>query len=104
MSKRGFTSAAWLFMWVRSPATSLKNLTWRSFWNDSGADGKISDAWHIQGWPTIFVLDAKGVIRYKNVRGDDLDDAIAALLAEMGHEVEIKHEEEEDSEGADSEP
>ena len=66
-----------------------KNLTWRSFWNDSGADGKISDAWRIQGWPTIFILDDKGVIRYKNVRGDQLDDAIVKLLDEMGHQVKL---------------
>ena len=71
-----------------------KNLTWRSFWNDSGADGKISDQWKIKGWPTIFVLDDKGVIRYKNVRGDQLDDAIVSLLKEMGHEVELEGHEE----------
>ncbi len=72
-----------------------KNLTWRSFWNESGEDGKISDDWRIKGWPTIFVLDADGVIRYKNVRGDALDEAIESLLAEMGHEVSITHDEEE---------
>ena len=71
-----------------------KNLTWRSFWNNAGADGKISDAWKIQGWPTIFVLDDKGVIRYKNVRGPDLDDAIVKLLGDMGHDVELDGHEE----------
>ena len=71
-----------------------KNLTWRSFWNNAGADGKISDAWKIKGWPTIYVLDDKGVIRFKNVRGDDLDDAIVKLLAEMGHDVELDGHEE----------
>ena len=70
-----------------------KNLTWRSFWNDAGADGKISDAWRIQGWPTIFVIDDKGVIRYKNVRGNKLDDAIVKLLGEMGHEIELEEHE-----------
>ena len=35
------------------------------------------------GWPTIYVLDARGVIRYKNVRGEALDQAVDALLAEM---------------------
>ena len=79
-----------------------KNLTWRSFWNDSGADGKISAAWRIQGWPTIFVIDGDGIIRYKNVRGPKMDEALTELLAEMGHEVDLtSHDEEEDKAGAD---
>lgn len=74
-----------------------KNITWRSFWNGpEGTGGPISTKWGVRGWPTIYVLDAEGKIRYKNVRGDKMDDAIETLLAEMGHEVEITHEEEED--------
>jgi hypothetical protein len=34
-------------------------------------------------WPTVFVLDAKGVIRYHHVREKELDEAVDALLAEM---------------------
>jgi len=71
-----------------------KNLTWRSFWNETGSDGKISEAWRIKAWPTIFVLDSKGVIRYKNVRGKELDEAIVTLLDEMGHEVKLEEHEE----------
>ena len=71
-----------------------KNLTWRSFWNDSGSNGKISDDYRIKGWPTIFLLDDKGVIRFKNVRGKKLDDAIVSLLGEMGHDVEISDHDE----------
>jgi hypothetical protein len=41
-------------------------------------------------------LDQNGVIRYKNARGAAMDKAITTLLAEMGHEVEITHEEEKD--------
>jgi len=60
-----------------------KNLTWRSFWNgEKGTQGPISTQWNVQGWPTIYVIDAAGKIRYKNVRGDDLDKAIKSLIAE----------------------
>lgn len=69
-----------------------KNLTWRSFQNEQ-KDGAISDLWGIPGWPTIFLLDAKGTIRYRDVRGSAMDDAIEELLGEMGHEVKIVHEE-----------
>ncbi len=72
-----------------------KNLTWRSFQNEQ-ADGAIADAWGIRGWPTIFILDAEGKIRYRDIRGGSIDGAITELLAEMDIEVEIKHEDEDD--------
>jgi len=69
-----------------------KNITWRSFWNGpEGTGGPISTEWGVTGWPTIYVLDADGRIRYKNVRGKEMDEAITTLLAEMGHDVELTH-------------
>ncbi len=73
-----------------------KNLNWRSFWNGpAGTDGPISQAWQVRGWPTIYVIDHEGVIRFKNVRGSEMDSAITSLLAEMGHDVTIAHPEHE---------
>ena len=60
-----------------------QGITWRSFWNGGGTGGPISSAWNVRAWPTIYVLDHKGVIRYKNVRGERMDEAVDALLAEM---------------------
>ena len=60
-----------------------KNISWRSFWNGGGTGGPISTAWNVRGWPTIYVMDEKGVIRYKNVRGEAMDKAVDALLAKM---------------------
>lgn len=60
-------------------------VTWRSFQND-GNETKISEDWGVTGWPTIYLLDAEGKIRYKNVRGPKLDEAIATLMEEMGEE------------------
>lgn len=60
-----------------------KDITWPSFWNGGGTDGPISKAWNVTGWPTIYVIDAEGVIRYKNVRNEALDAAVDALLAEL---------------------
>lgn len=34
-------------------------------------------------WPTIYVLDHKGVIRFKGPREHELDQAVDQLLAEM---------------------
>jgi hypothetical protein len=60
-----------------------QGLTWRSFWNGGSTSGPISSEWNVRGWPTIYVLDHKGVIRYKNVRGERMDEAVDKLLAEM---------------------
>lgn len=73
-----------------------ENITWRSFWNGpEGTSGPISQAWNVSGWPTVYVLDAEGKIRFKNVRGEQMDDAIEELLAEMGHENALSETEEE---------
>jgi hypothetical protein len=66
------------------PRLEEENITWRSFWNGpQGTSGPISKAWNVRSWPTIYVLDHKGVIRYKNVRGEKMDEAVETLLAEM---------------------
>ena len=62
---------------------SKKNLTWRSFFDGSGTKGPIASSWGVRAWPTIYVLDAKGVIRYTGVRGEAMDEAVDTLLAEM---------------------
>ena len=71
-----------------------KNISWRSFMNVQG-DQKISDKWKVAGWPTTYLIDKDGVIRFKNLRGDKLDRAIEVLMAEMDIEIdlaEVDHE------------
>jgi thiol-disulfide isomerase/thioredoxin len=66
-----------------------ENVTW-PFWRDGGStEGPIATAWNVHGWPTIYVLDHKGVIRYKGVRGEAMDKAVNTLLKEIGIDVEI---------------
>ena len=36
----------------------------------------------MQVFPTIYVLDAQGVIRHKGLRGEELEKAVNALLDE----------------------
>ena len=64
-----------------------EKMTWRSWWDGGDTRGPIASKWNVRGWPTIYVLDAKGVIRYKNVRGKAMDEAVDTLLAEMDPEV-----------------
>lgn len=78
-------------------AKAKNGITWRSFWDGGNTRGPIATKWGVSGWPTIYVIDAKGVIRYKNVRGKSMDEAIEKLLAEMksqsGQEKEEKKSE-----------
>ena len=65
-----------------------EQITWRSFWNGpKGTGGPISTAWNVRGWPTIYVLDPKGIIRYKGPREKKLDEAVDTLLAEREKEA-----------------
>ena len=46
-------------------AIERENITWRSFWDGGNTRGPIAKSWGVRGWPTIYVIDDKGVIRYK---------------------------------------
>ena len=72
-----------------APRLKKEQINWRSFWNGpQGTGGPISKAWNVSGWPTIYVLDANGIIRAKGVRGKPMDVAVDKLLAEMETIVE----------------
>ena len=59
-------------------------MTWRSFFD--GQEGPISKRYNVKFMPTIYVLDAKGVIRHKGVKGEPLDRAVDELLKELDGE------------------
>ena len=62
-----------------------ENLTWRSWWDDGSPDGPIQTQWQVAQRPAIYLLDAAGVIRHKNVAEDELETAIDGLLKELGN-------------------
>jgi thiol-disulfide isomerase/thioredoxin len=55
-------------------------MPWVHWW--VGRDSALGKALNIRFYPTIYVLDAKGVIRHKNIRGEKLEAAVEALLRE----------------------
>src|SRR4051794_24414825 len=64
-----------------------QQITWRSSRNDRGGAGNkaIADEWNLQAWPTLFIIDAKGVIRHKFVGSpgnEKLDKLIENLVKE----------------------
>src|SRR5262249_54997650 len=60
-----------------------EKITWRSWWDGGSTNGPIATKWNVRGWPTIYVLDHKGVIRYKGVRGEARANAVDTLLKEV---------------------
>ncbi len=63
-------------------AMKKENITWRSWWDGGSTEGPIAKSWNVHGWPTIYVLDADGVIRFKQLREKSLDKAVDSLLEE----------------------
>jgi peroxiredoxin len=59
-------------------ALEKEKIIWPSF--RDGARGPISKAWNVQSWPTVYVLDGEGIIRYRDVRGQALFDAVEELI------------------------
>lgn len=59
-----------------------EGVTWPSFFDGGSTNGPIATRWGVRGWPTIYVIDKKGVIRFVNVRGEQMTDAVKKLLAE----------------------
>jgi hypothetical protein len=60
-----------------------ESITWRSFWDGGSTQGPIATRWNVSGWPTIYVLDHEGRIRFKDVRGEELDQAVDTLIKEL---------------------
>jgi len=65
-----------------------EKLNWRSFADHGGKGGDmgpIATKWNLQGTPTLFVLDHKGMIRYRWLGSPGekkIDEAINSLIKE----------------------
>jgi len=58
-------------------------LVYRTWWDGGGSkstEGPIARAWAVSGWPTIYVLDERGVIRFANLRQEDLLIGVRQLM------------------------
>ena len=65
-----------------------ENLTWRSFSDPRTNEGlgAISKKWNLAGTPTVYLIDHRGVIRYKwlgGAREKVIDDAVEELVRKV---------------------
>src|SRR5260370_14247635 len=59
-----------------------ENITWRSWFDGGNTGGPIATQWNVQGWPTLYLVDHKGVIRDKSIASKDFDKLIDKLVGE----------------------
>jgi thiol-disulfide isomerase/thioredoxin len=68
---------------VAQAAVKKREMNWPQWWDRGGTrESPIQIAYDIQLWPTIFVIDRAGVIRFIATDDDQLDRAIDEVLAE----------------------
>lgn len=60
-----------------------ENVPWRSF--HDGAERRLTALWQVEAFPSLFVIDHRGIVRYSFVGdpGEKLDAAVNKLLTEM---------------------
>jgi thiol-disulfide isomerase/thioredoxin len=59
-----------------------EQMPWKHWWEGPGETGLVGK-WNVRFFPTIYVIDSKGVIRFKHVREKELENAVTKLLEEM---------------------
>jgi peroxiredoxin len=69
----------------------------RAWWDPpAGADaphGAIAAAWQVSGWPITYVIDGNGVIRFVDVRDEDLLKAVRQLVeAQADRDAKASHQ------------
>src|SRR5436189_1971383 len=63
-------------------AIAREGISWRSWWL-GGVDGAIPQLYQVQRWPTLYLLDGRGTIRFTQLQGQALEDAIELLVREV---------------------
>lgn len=58
-----------------------KGISWPNLWDGKGPNEGTAREWGISSWPTQFLVDRKGILRYNNIPGDRRK-IIEELLAE----------------------
>jgi len=64
------------------------DLLYPAWFDGGGTKGPIATRWGVSGWPTIYILDTKGAIRFVGRRHEETQVAVQYLLDEMVLEAE----------------
>ncbi len=61
--------------------TKDRNMTWQQYFDGKGWGSKLAKKYGIQSIPATFLVDGEGKIIGRDLRGDDLDQAVTKALA-----------------------
>jgi hypothetical protein len=61
--------------------TKDENMNWQQFFDGQRWENKLAVKYGIQAIPATYLLDGKGKIIGKDLRGEDLEQAVASALA-----------------------
>lgn len=70
---------------VLRAAQEKDHLNWRSWWDGPG--GPIAQKWKVPGLPTLFLIDAKGQVRWEHAGVPDLNQ-LDVLIEQLVQEAE----------------
>ena len=59
-----------------------QDMKWRQIYDGNGWKAEIGQIYAVSSIPSTFLIDKQGKIRYKNLRGKDLEEAVEKLLKE----------------------
>jgi len=59
-----------------------QGITWPNWQDGEPGEGPIAKLYHVQGYPTVYVIDADGKIRSRRSHGNELDQLIEKLVTE----------------------
>ena len=71
-------------------AIANERITWPNWHDGEPGEGPIAKRYHVTGYPSVVVLDAKGIIRHKQIIGPGLDKAVAGLIKELEEKATVK--------------
>lgn len=63
-------------------AIKKHDISWPTIMDGPPKPGSICATWAVSSFPTMYLVDHKGVIRHKNLMPFQIDGAIDALMAE----------------------
>ncbi len=69
-------------------AVLRQGLTFRSWWIN-GPDGPIPHLYRVERWPTLYLLDGTGTIRFAGLHGQALEDKIELLVKEAESKASV---------------
>jgi hypothetical protein len=55
-------------------------IAWPNIYDGSPGQGPIASQWNVHGWPTIYILDHTGTIRFRDLRDAAMEKAVIELL------------------------